>query len=1047
MQRNASRSFLVTSALIMGAVVAGYVGLTQWARSVNPGHLANQFDAALNRGDHQSAVQLGERLLKLLEAPASSPLQKLMPEPAGPMVDPVMVRHQLARAQRRVGDYRRSVTLLENVLSEAPSRNLSPLERLFLESDLAQAHLLAGDISKGVAILSSFLELSGDAAFVPSNNQCPNFFDLLPSGERKPVGAPPKACLRPAYGQALAQAADVFAQTLPLVSAGSRLRGDVAGQLASANQMLALGSFYSVHQEHLYAAAGLLSAAYASQKTLLPENDRALSHAALVLAPLFRRLGRPDEAERLLLRAFNAEESRHGSLLAIAPGEPETDRTIRHLGLYLTQLADLYIDHSRYTEGLGLRNLYQAQLRESRRQPLVRTARYLDEKRRGGFIDRVDITQPAAIRANGDAAFTRPGDLVQASAYAIPVRINRPAASDSSAGLANPQMPPSQPVEVRLAQEGIPGDEYANLPIQLSRMMAFCSDTAPNEAIAVAAGHTSGHGVNAPYDAHVHKALHEHQLGLAIDLEVNGRRMGTADKSWLCLTENAYRFGFIASLVGNQTPPQARTRAPSHPAPWHPAPWHWRFVGRDAAQLFRDLGSPAAPQAFLATLDCFVTRSADPAPIKLAQTCQGVEQAVRPISTVSAEPPATGIASGLRTGDPVTPTLNATDRALAYGPAFTKRGRFLNAHTLYANALRETEAPAQTDATSITPERALIMGLLADNYERRGMISHGIALRAQMARLLRRRIFALDDASSATAPHGQDHTITRPVSKTLPLPATYAPGDLIAAADYGVAVSKDPRLDEMKIRLATDNPEAPSNTTLPARLRELLAVCSAQDNDRALSLRSGYRAYKTQASLFQRLRHRGTVTPPGFSEHQTGLGVDVDINGSFMREKDPAYTCFRENAHHYGFILSYPKGNKYLPGKDTFEPWHWRYVGVDAARLFHRSGPANHPQEFLAALPCYEAQEVARANGLDGDLKDYCLYADPSLEASDEERAAVAVAAFEEQQRRQRALEAQAAAEKEGARAGDQDDPSVLTLTPEDAARILNTPTQSGTNR
>ncbi|MEL7017239.1 MAG: hypothetical protein AAGL18_00770, partial [Pseudomonadota bacterium] len=116
-------------------------------------------------------------------------------------------------------------------------------------------------------------------------------------------------------------------------------------------------------------------------------------------------------------------------------------------------------------------------------------------------------------------------------------------------------------------------------------------------------------------------------------------------------------------------------------------------------------------------------------------------------------------------------------------------------------------------------------------------------------------------------------------------------------------------------------------------------------------------------------------------------------------------------------------------------------------RLFHRSGPASHPQEFLAALPCYQAQEDARTRGLEGDLKDYCLYEDPSLEATDKERAAVAVAAFEEQQRRQREAEEQAQAARDAAEGVNQDDPAALILTPEDAARILNTPTQSGTNR
>ncbi|MEO0833755.1 MAG: D-alanyl-D-alanine carboxypeptidase family protein, partial [Pseudomonadota bacterium] len=893
-------------------------------------------------------------------------------------------------------------------------------------------------------------------------DQCQDFLVLDPldlGGNTQPKAPSGRACLAPAYGKAVLAAGDIFAQTLPLVSAGSRLRGDVAGQLASAQQMLTLGSFYAVHQTHLYAGAGLLSAAYESRLALLPNTARDLTHVALILAPLYQRLGRTDDAEALMLGALRAEESQHGALVPARREEPNgadaiEDMATQHLGLYLSHLADIYVHQGRYTEGLALRNHFQAQLQDSRQQTLARTARYLEEIRQDIAANRADITQPVLAgrtEAGSTQTLTPPDDLVRASAYAIPVRINRrrDISNNEDDTLKSAS---ANPVKLRLAKEAIPGDEYANMPIQLSRMMAYCADLARGEVIAVAAGyHDAGQDSAHTKAAHAYPspaAQAEHQLGLAVDFEVNGRRMRTADESWLCFTENAYRFGFIASLTGHRTTAGADA-LPSQPPPWQPAPWHWRFVGRDAAQLFRELGSPMAPQAFLAALECYAAQPEARAPISLAQTCQYRDYQGSPTLNDASAAPASASSNtltGLRSGDPVTPPLDAMDRALAYGPAFTSRGRFLNAHTLYANALKESEAPNRTRATPISAERSFVMGLLADNYERRGMVSHATALRAQMARLVRARIFALDANASA----GTDHTIARPVSKTVALPASYAPGDLVRAADFGIPVSKDPALDEMKIRLAADDPEnwqESVGATLPGRLRELLAVCSAQDNDRALSLRSGYRAYKTQASLFQRLRHRGTVTPPGYSEHQTGLGIDIDINGSFMRERDRAFTCFQENAHHYGFILSYPKGNRYLPGKDTFEPWHWRYVGVDVARLFHRSGPASHPQEFLAALPCYQAQEDARTRGLEGDLKDYCLYEDPSLEATDKERAAVAVAAFEEQQRRQREAEEQAQAARDAAEGVNQDDPAALILTPEDAARILNTPTQSGTNR
>ncbi|MDO8660010.1 MAG: M15 family metallopeptidase, partial [Candidatus Parcubacteria bacterium] len=73
------------------------------------------------------------------------------------------------------------------------------------------------------------------------------------------------------------------------------------------------------------------------------------------------------------------------------------------------------------------------------------------------------------------------------------------------------------------------------------------------------------------------------------------------------------------------------------------------------------------------------------------------------------------------------------------------------------------------------------------------------------------------------------------------------------------------------------------------------------------------------------------VADQGYSEHQLGTTVDFTtpkIGGSFEKiDKEPAYQWLLENAHRYGFILSYPEGNSYY----QFEPWHWRFVGVNLA--------------------------------------------------------------------------------------------------------------------
>ena len=80
------------------------------------------------------------------------------------------------------------------------------------------------------------------------------------------------------------------------------------------------------------------------------------------------------------------------------------------------------------------------------------------------------------------------------------------------------------------------------------------------------------------------------------------------------------------------------------------------------------------------------------------------------------------------------------------------------------------------------------------------------------------------------------------------------------------------------------------------------------------------------------------VAPPEHSEHQLGTAVDFTtekLGANFSAfGSDPAYKWLLENAHRYGFILSYPPNNSYY----KFEAWHWRYVGVSLATNLHDDG-------------------------------------------------------------------------------------------------------------
>jgi zinc D-Ala-D-Ala carboxypeptidase len=105
---------------------------------------------------------------------------------------------------------------------------------------------------------------------------------------------------------------------------------------------------------------------------------------------------------------------------------------------------------------------------------------------------------------------------------------------------------------------------------------------------------------------------------------------------------------------------------------------------------------------------------------------------------------------------------------------------------------------------------------------------------------------------------------------------------------------------------------------------------------------SAYRSFRTQ----QALKNQYVVTygagtanqfsaEQGYSEHQLGTTVDfitTGLGGSLTGfEKTIAYKWLLDNAHNYGFTLSYPQNNGYY----VFEPWHWRFVGEELAEDLH----------------------------------------------------------------------------------------------------------------
>lgn len=105
---------------------------------------------------------------------------------------------------------------------------------------------------------------------------------------------------------------------------------------------------------------------------------------------------------------------------------------------------------------------------------------------------------------------------------------------------------------------------------------------------------------------------------------------------------------------------------------------------------------------------------------------------------------------------------------------------------------------------------------------------------------------------------------------------------------------------------------------------------------------SAYRNYEYQENLYNKYKEKDGEEQadtysarPGFSEHQTGLVIDVDNKKLSYEEfeKTEEYNWMVNNSYKYGFILRYPKGKFHITGF-KYEPWHFRYVGDIAKYLY-----------------------------------------------------------------------------------------------------------------
>lgn len=173
------------------------------------------------------------------------------------------------------------------------------------------------------------------------------------------------------------------------------------------------------------------------------------------------------------------------------------------------------------------------------------------------------------------------------------------------------------------------------------------------------------------------------------------------------------------------------------------------------------------------------------------------------------------------------------------------------------------------------------------------------------------------------------------VNKEFSLPGDYTPSDLVRPKVPFSFGEQDIEKSHMRKEAA-------------GALEKMFAAAKQEQID--LFAVSGYRSYKRQVEIMNnQIAKVGTfekaaqaVAPPGQSEHQTGLTMDIsaesvqfDLLQAFETTKEGQWLA--NNAHKYGFILRYPKGKENVT-KYMYEPWHFRYVGIKAAEEIYKHG-------------------------------------------------------------------------------------------------------------
>lgn len=205
-------------------------------------------------------------------------------------------------------------------------------------------------------------------------------------------------------------------------------------------------------------------------------------------------------------------------------------------------------------------------------------------------------------------------------------------------------------------------------------------------------------------------------------------------------------------------------------------------------------------------------------------------------------------------------------------------------------------------------------------------------------------------ASGDTGGEASGSATPRPAPPAPPAPAVVDTFDMAAhslddPASIWVVVNQVRPLNPIDY-VPEDLVEVPVEHTWAPELRQeasdavvAMFAAAAEEADYYLASNSAYRDYDTQAELYGD-GDDPTTAPPGHSEHQTGLAMDIGTEGGCTFEcmdDSEEGEWLQANAYRFGFILRYPADKVDITGY-PHESWHFRYVGVDLATEMHDRG-------------------------------------------------------------------------------------------------------------